>query len=72
MSRTHRGCDGVVADGIHADLAEEGAPVGRNRVARLIARMDLAGVRRRWGFRTAVRDCDVHPAIDLVEGQLTT
>jgi len=56
---------------IHAELADEGTPVGRKRVARLMARMGLAGISRRTGFKTTVRDRDARPAPDLVARRFT-
>ena len=56
---------------IHAELADEGTPVGRKRVARLMARMGLAGVNRRRGFKTTVRNRDARPAPDLVAQRFT-
>ncbi len=56
---------------IHAELADAGTPVGRKRVARLMARMGLAGISRRTGFKTTVRDRDACPAPDLVARRFT-
>ena len=52
---------------IHADLSDEGIRIGRNRVARLMKAAGLAGVSRRKGTRTTIRDCDARPAPDLVD-----
>jgi putative transposase len=52
---------------IHADLADEGIRIGRNRVARLMKAAGVAGVSRRKGTRTTIRDCDARPAPDLVD-----
>lgn len=52
---------------IHAELADEGVPVGRQRVARLMKAADLQGVSRRRPPRTTVRQPSVQPAPDLVQ-----
>ena len=52
---------------IHAELAAEGTPVSRKRVARVIREAGLAGVSRRKGPRTTRRDPQARPAPDLVE-----
>jgi putative transposase len=52
---------------ILTDLAEEGIHVGRKRVARLMKAAGLAGVSRRKGTCTTVRDKDARPAPDLVD-----
>jgi len=52
---------------IHAELAAEGAAIGRKRVARLMRAAGLAGVSRRQGTRTTRRDQDAARAPDLVE-----
>ena len=52
---------------IHKDLAEEGACVGRKRVARLMQGESLQGVSRRKGTRTTVRKEGARPAPDLVD-----
>lgn len=52
---------------IHAELADEGTPVGQKRVARLMRELGLVGVSRRKGVRTTRRDRDARPAPDLVE-----
>jgi putative transposase len=52
---------------IHAELAAEGIPVGRKRVARLMRSAGLAGVSRRQGRHTTVRAPQARPAPDLVE-----
>lgn len=52
---------------IHAELQEEGVHVGGKRIARLMRRAGIAGVSRRKGFKTTVRDRDARPAPDLVE-----
>lgn len=52
---------------IHAELADEGANVGRKRVERLMKAAALAGVSRRKGTRTTIRDVRVRPASDLVD-----
>jgi putative transposase len=56
---------------IHAELAAEGASVGRKRVARLMRGAGLAGVSRRKGVRTTRRDSRGRPASDLVQRQFT-
>jgi len=52
---------------IHAELAAEGLPVGRKRVARLMRAAGLEGISRRRRGRTTRRDQDARPAPDLVE-----
>ena len=52
---------------IHAELAAEGTPVSRKRVARVMREAGLAGVSRRKGPRTTRRDPQARPAPDLVE-----
>lgn len=52
---------------IHAELAAEGVHVGRKRVERLMKADALAGVSRRRGTRTTIRDGRVRPAYDLVD-----
>ena len=52
---------------IHAELAAEGVPVSRKRVARVMREAGLAGVSRRKGPRTTRRDLQARPAPDLVE-----
>jgi putative transposase len=54
---------------IHAELREEGTPVGRKRVARLMKEAGLAGVSRRKGTVTTRRDRSARPAPDLVDRQ---
>ena len=56
---------------IQADLAEEGIHVGQKRVARLMKAAGLAGVSRRKGARTTIRDDDARPAPDLVDRDFT-
>jgi len=56
---------------IHRVLADEGARVGRKRVARLMRQQGLKGVTRRKGFRTTRRDDDARPAPDLVDRNFT-
>ena len=51
---------------IHAELAAEGMPVGRKRVARLMRSGRLAGISRRRGCTTTTRRRDTRPAQDLV------
>ena len=52
---------------VHAELVALGVHVGRKRVARLMRALGLAGVSRRKGTRTTVRDRDARPAPDLVD-----
>jgi putative transposase len=52
---------------IHAELKEEGTPVGRKRVARLMKESGLVGVSRRKSIRTTRRDPGARPAPDLVD-----
>ena len=52
---------------MQAELAAEGTPVSRKRVARLMRAAGLVGVSRRNAFHTTVRDRDARPAPDLVE-----
>jgi putative transposase len=52
---------------IHAELAAIGTLVGRKRVARLMRAAGLAGVSRRKGCVTTVRDVTQRRAPDLVE-----
>jgi putative transposase len=52
---------------VHAELRAEKTRVGRKRVARLMRQAGLAGVSRRKGCWTTVRDRDARPAPDLVQ-----
>lgn len=52
---------------VHAELADEGIRVGRKRVERLMRLKALAGVSRRKGTRTTIRDVRLRPADDLVD-----
>ena len=52
---------------IRAELAAEGTPVSRKRVARVMREAGLAGVSRRKGPRTTCRAPKARPAPDLVE-----
>ena len=52
---------------IQAELAEQGTPVSRKRVARVMRQAGLAGVSRRKGSRTTRRDAHARPVPDLVE-----
>ena len=52
---------------VHAELQAEGARVGRKRVRRLMRQAGLAGVSRRKGCWTTIRDRDARPAPDLVQ-----
>ncbi len=56
---------------IHAELAAEGKPVGRKRVARLMREAGVEGVSRRKGTKTTVRAEDARPAPDLVDRDFT-
>ena len=51
---------------IHAELRDEGQYVGRKRVSRLMRRAGIAGVSRRRGVRTTIRDRRARAAPDLV------
>ncbi len=52
---------------IRAELAEEGFPVSRKRIARVMRECGLAGISRRKKPRTTRRDKTARPAPDLVE-----
>jgi putative transposase len=52
---------------IHAELRDQRIPVGRKRVARLMAEGNLRGVSRRRGTRTTLRSQAERPAPDLVD-----
>lgn len=52
---------------MQAELKDRGSHVGRKRVARLMAEAGLAGVSRRRGVRTTIRDPVGRRAPDLVE-----
>jgi putative transposase len=56
---------------IHAELKEEGTPVGRKRVARLMKEAGLVGASRRKTVRTTRRDPAARPAPDLVDRKFT-
>jgi putative transposase len=57
---------------IHAELRDEGTPVGCKRVARLMRVAHIRGVSRRRGFVvTTQRDPRQRPAPDLVKRQFT-
>jgi putative transposase len=68
VHRASRGTYG--APRIHAELAAEGIPIGRKRIARLMRAAGLQGVSRRK-VRTTVRDETARPAPDLVDRQFT-
>jgi putative transposase len=68
VHRDSRGTYG--APRIHAELAAQGLPIGRKRVARLMRAVGLQGVSRRT-VRTTVRDETTRPAPDLVDRQFT-
>ena len=65
VHRASRGTYGALR--IHADLIDENIRVGRKRVERLMKAAGIAGVSRRKGTRTTVRDERVRPACDLVD-----
>lgn len=66
----HRQSDGTYGvPRIHFELKESGAAVGRKRVARLMRAAGIAGVSRRKGFRTTVRQRGSVAAPDLVQRQ---
>lgn len=52
---------------IHAELKDQGTPVGRKRVAGLMRALGLEGVHRRRRARTTRRDEGARPAPDLVD-----
>jgi putative transposase len=52
---------------VQAELRAEGTRVGRKRVARLMRQAGLAGVSRRKGCWTTIRDRDAQAAPDLVQ-----
>jgi putative transposase len=56
---------------IHAELADQGHTVSRKRIARLMRNAGLAGISRRKGIRTTVRDPRARAAADLVERDFT-
>jgi putative transposase len=56
---------------IHADLKDDGWPVGQKRVARLMKDADLFGVSRRKWIRTTQRREGARPAPDLVNRDFT-
>ncbi len=56
---------------IHAELIAEGRAVSRKRIARLMRGAGLAGISRRKGMRTTVRDARARAAADLVERNFT-
>ena len=56
---------------IHAELIAEGHVVSRKRIARLMRNAGLAGISRRKGTRTTVRDARARAAADLVERNFT-
>ena len=66
--RSHHESRGTYgAPRIHVDLQEQGERVGRKRVARLMRKIQLAGVSRRRWFHTTRRDPKARPAPDLVD-----
>ncbi len=56
---------------IHAELIAQGHAVSRKRIARLMRGAGLAGISRRKGTRTTVRDARARAATDLVERNFT-
>jgi len=52
---------------IYRELKEEGTPIGRKRIARLMKESGLVGVSRRKSIRTTRRDPGARPAPDLVD-----
>jgi putative transposase len=56
---------------VHEDLKEEGARVGRKRVARLMQAAGLQGVSRRKPPRTTLKKPGARPAPDLVDRDFT-
>jgi putative transposase len=62
-----RSCGTYGAPRTHAELRAKGTLVGRKRVARLMRAAGLAGVSRRRGCVTTIRDSNRRQAPDLVE-----
>ena len=56
---------------VHAELAAQGAHVGRKRVARLMRAARVQGVSRRKWVITTTRDPEARPAPDLVQRDFT-
>ena len=56
---------------IQAELADEGFPVSRKRVARLMRESGLAGISRRERPKTTRRATTARPAPNLVEREFT-
>ena len=56
---------------VHAELAAQGTPVGRKRVARLMQAAGLVGVSRRLFVTTTRREPRARPAPDLVRRAFT-
>ena len=69
IHRTSRETHG--APRIHAELIAEGHAVSRKRIARLMCGAGLAGISRRKGTRTTVRDARARAPADLVERNFT-
>lgn len=69
IHRSSRGTYG--APRIHAELVDQGHAVSRKRIARLMRGAGLAGISRRKGTRTTVRDARARAAADLVERNFT-
>ena len=65
LHQRSRGTYGVPR--ILEDLQEEGERINHKRVARLMRSAGLAGISRRKGFKTTVRDRGARPAPDLVQ-----
>jgi len=72
IARIHEDSRGTYgAPRIYAELQEEGQPVGRKRVARLMRASSIVGVSRRRAFHTTRRDPAARPAPDLVDRKFT-
>ena len=69
LHQRSRGTYGVPR--ILEDLQEEGERINHKRVARLMRSAGLAGISRRKGFKTTVRDRGARPAPDLVQRSFT-
>lgn len=72
ITEIHKWSDGTYGvPRIFAQLAEEGVPVGRKRIARLMLAEGLQGVSRRKSVRTTLRNESARPAPDLVDRNFT-
>ena len=69
IHRTSRETDG--APRIHAERIGQRHAVSRKRIARLMRVAGVAGISRRKGTRTTVRDARARAAADLVERNFT-